>query len=48
MSEAMLKDGEIFEDEEDEIQFEELHKLYTTNPHILREFANSVNDIFFE
>ena len=48
MSEAMLKDGEIFEDEEDEIQFEELHKLYTTNPYILKEFANTVNDVLFE
>jgi hypothetical protein len=48
MSEAMLKEGEIFEDEEDEIQFEEMHKLFTTNPLVLREFANSINDSLFE
>ena len=48
MSEAMLKEGEIFEDEEDEIQFEEMHKLFTTNPLVLREFANSINDSVFE
>lgn len=43
----MIKSGELFQDEEDDIQFEELHKLYTTNPHILREFANTINDIIF-
>ena len=25
-----------------------MHKLYTTNPHILREFANSINETLFE
>ena len=48
MSDAILKGGELFQDEEDDIQFEELHKLYTTNPHILKEFAYTINDVIFQ
>ena len=49
LSEAMLKDGEQFSDDEDEIQFEELHRLYTTNHLVIKEFANYINDsLIFE
>ena len=44
VSEALLKDGEQFPDEEDEIQFEELHQLYTTNHMIIKDFAQYVNE----
>lgn len=44
ISEAMLKDGEQFSDEDDEIQFEELHQLYTTNHLIIKEFAQYLNE----
>jgi len=40
----MLKDGEQFSDEDDEIQFEELHQLYTTNHLIIKEFAQYLNE----
>ena len=38
-SDAMLKDGEQFPDEDDESQFEGLQQLYTTNHLIVKEFA---------
>ena len=44
MSEAMLKDEEEFSEEEDERQFEELHKLYTTNHLVIKEFALHINE----
>lgn len=44
MSEAMLKDDEEFTDEEDEAQFEELHRLYTTNHLVIKEFALHINE----
>lgn len=44
MSEAMLKDEEEFSDEEDEAQFEELHRLYTTNHLVIKEFALHINE----
>ena len=44
VSEALLKDGEQFPDEEDEIQFEELHQIYTTNHMIIKDFAQYVNE----
>ena len=45
----MLKDGEQFSDDDDEIQFEELHRLYTTNHLVIKEFANYINDfLIFE
>jgi hypothetical protein len=31
MSEGLLKEDEEFPDEQDEIQFEELHQLFTSN-----------------
>lgn len=43
ISDALLKDGEQFPDEEDEIQFEELHQLFTTNHLIVKEFAQYIN-----
>ena len=39
MSQAILRDDEIFKDEEDEKNFEELHQLFTTNYLIIKEFA---------
>ena len=39
MSDALIKDIDVFSDEDDEIQFEELHKHYTTNHLIIKEFA---------
>jgi len=45
----MLKDGDQFSDDDDEIQFEELHRLYTTNHLVIKEFANYINDfLIFE
>ena len=44
MSEAMLKDEEEFSDEDDEAQFEELHRLYTTNHLVIKEFALHINE----
>ena len=44
MSEAMLKDEEEFSDEDDEAQFEELHRLYTTNHIVIKEFALHINE----
>lgn len=44
MSEAMLKDEEEFSDEDDEAQFEELHRLYTTNHLVIKEFALYINE----
>ena len=44
MSEAMLKDEEEFSDEEDEAQFEELHRLYATNHLVIKEFALHINE----
>lgn len=40
ISDALLKNGEEqFENEEDEIEFEKIHQLYTTNHLIVKEFA---------
>ena len=44
MSDAMLKDVVQSLDEDDEIQFEELHELYTTNHLIIKEFAQYINE----
>ena len=44
MSDALLKENELFSDEEDDLQFEELHKLYTTNHLIIKEFAQYINE----
>ena len=44
MSDAMLKDVVQLLDEDDEIQFEELHELYTTNHLIIKEFAQYLNE----
>ena len=35
----LMDERDIFDDEEDETNFEELHQLYTTNPLILKEFS---------
>ena len=44
MSDAMLKDVVQLLDEDDELQFEELHELYTTNHLIIKEFAQYLNE----
>lgn len=44
MSEAMLKEEDEFSDEDDEAQFEELHRLYTTNHLVIKEFALHINE----
>lgn len=44
MSDGLLKDNDEFSDEDDEIQFEELHQLYTTNHIVIKEFAQYLNE----
>ena len=44
MSEPLLKDDDRFADEDDEIQFETLHQLWTTNHLIVKEFAQYLNE----
>lgn len=39
MTEAFLKEENEFSDEEDDKQFEELQRLYTSNYMAIREFA---------
>jgi len=40
----MLKDANLFPDEDDEIQFEEIQQLYATNHLIVKEFSTYLNN----
>ena len=40
----LMDERDLFDDEEDETNFEELHQLYTTNPLILKEFSEYLNE----
>jgi hypothetical protein len=44
ISQGMLKDTDLFPDEDDEIQFEEIQQLYATNHLIVKEFATYMNN----
>lgn len=44
ISQGMLKDTDLFPDEDDEIQFEEIQQLYATNHLIVKEFATYINN----
>jgi hypothetical protein len=44
VSQGMLKDTDLFPDEDDEIQFEEIQQLYATNHLIVKEFSTYVNN----
>ena len=44
ISQGMLKDTNLFPDEDDEIQFEQIQQLYATNHLIVKEFATYINN----